>query len=94
MTYGEAMRLTQRLAHDPASQVCAALSEWDAPRSHEWLLLADTYDATVQANFKGAKPYPRPYPEPGTTRRGHTKRSRAEVLAILAAHGHDIREHA
>lgn len=92
MSYAEAVRLTQHLARDPASHVCAALSGWEAPRSQEWLLLADTYDATVQAHFKSAKPYPRPYPEPGATRRGHTKRSRAEVLAILAAHGHDTRE--
>lgn len=90
MPWAEAIRLTQVLQSDPTSQVAAALNDWSAARSPEWLLLADLYDATAAAHFKKPKPYPRPYLNPGARRMGRTKRSRAEVLAILAAHGHDV----
>lgn len=95
MPYGEAIRLTRILAADPASQVSAALGEWDYPASREWLLMAHLYDLTQHVNTdpkkrSQVKPYPRPYRDPNSKRRGRTTKSRAEVIAILNAHGHNI----
>lgn len=90
MTWGEAVRLARILSSDPASMICAAASGWDAPRSREWLLLADLFDAYGVVHFKKPKPYPRPFMGEGSRRFGKTKLSRAEVVAILNAHGHDL----
>jgi hypothetical protein len=90
MPWGEAIRLTKVLQRDPSSHVQAALNDWDGPRSFEWTLLADLYDVTANAHFKKPRPYKRPWPSPGSRRHGRTTRSRAEVVAILNAHGHSI----
>lgn len=91
MPFGEALRLTQLLERDPSSMVCAALNDWDYPVSREALTLMDLFDLTHAANSsKQPKPYPRPYRDPNSKRRGRTDKSRAEVLAILRAHGHDV----
>ena len=93
MSYAEALRLSQLLARDPSTWLCASVSRWEGPRSTEWLVLADLFDLTHAANSdpkKRPKPYPRPYPPEGAIRRGRTKLDRAEVIAILNAHGHQI----
>lgn len=90
MSWGEAIRLTRVLQRDPSSHVGAALNDWMGPRSFEWFALADLIDRFSQVHFKKPKPYPRPHVDPGARRHGRTTKSRAEVLAILAAHGHDI----
>lgn len=90
MTYGEAWRLTAILTADPTSQVTAALQGWDGPRSREWFVLADLFDLTHATAAKHPKPYPRPYRD--GVQRGRTNRPRAEVVAILNAHGHDFHE--
>lgn len=90
MSYGEAVRLTGMLASDPSSRVAVELLQWDGPRSVEWLLLADLYDAFGAASFKSAKPYPRPFIDPQQRRVGKTKLTRAEVIAVLNRHGHQI----
>lgn len=94
MGWGEAVRLTTMLARDPSSRVAGAVMEWEAPRSPEWLLLADLYDAFGVANFKSHKRYPRPFLDPGERRVGKTALTRAEVIAVMRDHGHHIGEEA
>lgn len=90
MPYGEAVRLVAVLANDPSSRLAAALAGWDTPRSYEWLLLADLYDAFAGANYKHAKRYPRPFRDRDSKRRGTTDRPRAEVIDLLNRHGHRL----
>jgi hypothetical protein len=97
MSWGEAIRLTQTLQSDPSSHVAAALNDWDAPRSGAWMVLADLYDLMQHVNVdprkrSQVKPYPRPWRDPNSRRRGRTTKSRAEVISILRAHGHVIEE--
>jgi hypothetical protein len=90
MPWGEAVRLVKVLIDDPTSQIASAVSGWDRPWSHEWAATVDLFDAFRQAHFKSPKPYPRPWPDPNSRRRGRTDKSRAEVISILNAHGHKI----
>ena len=89
MSWGEAFRLAQRLAADPSSAVGAALAGWDHPASREALILMDLYDAFTAANFKRAKPYPRPWPDRDKKR---TKPGEGitqdQIIAALRAAGH------
>lgn len=90
MSWGEAVRLATVLVEDPTSQIAAAVSGWDRPWSHEWAASVDLFDLLHQVYGKQPKPYPRPWPDPNRKRRGHTDKSRAEVISILNAHGHKI----
>jgi hypothetical protein len=90
MGYGEAVRLVGILAGDPSTRLAASLNDWSGPRSVEWLVLADLFDAFVKANYRQAKRYPRPFHEGGGTRRGRTERPRAEVISLLNRHGHEL----
>lgn len=94
MSYGEALRLTERLAVDPESHVGAALAGWDAPTSRATLALMDLYDlqhqvAWAQGGGKGArpKPYPRPWAK-RTTKRTKPSLSQDQIIAALHAAGH------
>lgn len=89
MGWGEAVRLVGVLSQDPSTQLAASLNDWQAPRSPEWLVLADLFDVFVQANSKRRQnPYPRPFRDPSDKHRGSTTRPRAEVIDILNRHGH------
>lgn len=90
MSWGEAFRLTEILLADPSSTVAAAVYEWKHPLSREGLILADMWDALSHRVYKDPKPYPRPFPDRSGSRRGHTVKTRAEVVAILNEHGHEI----
>ena len=90
MSWGEAWRLVEILSMDPSSYVAAAVHEWKSPVSREWLVLADLWDAQAVQSYQKPKPYPRPFGDPAATRRGRTRKTRAEVIAILNAHGHEI----
>lgn len=94
MTWGEALRLTERLLHDPSAHVAASVAGWDHPVSWDALVAMDTYDlehqiAWAQGGKKGSrpKPYPRPWPDrvkkilrPSVTQ--------DEVVEALRAAGH------
>lgn len=86
MGWGEAYRLTQRLAGDPSSAVATALNDWDYPMTREAMVLADVFDSS-EANRVGrkAKAYPRPWSK---TRRtyGSTALTRQQLRAILDTH--------
>jgi len=88
MSYGEAVRLVGALAGDPSTRLAASLNQWDQPRSPEWLVLADLFDAFVRANYRNPQKYPRPFLDGGVVKRGKTNRPRAEVISLLNRHGH------
>lgn len=95
MPLDEAARLAGVLTADTSSQTCAALNGWAHPISREALALLDVHDLTYLAHFdrKAFKPHAgRPFSmESGKKRRGDAAgRSRAEVVAILNAHGHNL----
>jgi hypothetical protein len=99
MTLAEAARLGVILCADPSSAAFAAAAGWDHPISREALILMDSFDLqmTVAASgSKGSKPKPhpgRPYKssDKSVTKKGNVGgRTRAEVVAILNAHGHAL----
>lgn len=90
ITLTEAARITHELTSEPTSHTYAAVAGWSHPWSPEARLLADLFDAYGLGRFKKPKPYPRPW-DAQPTRKGRTGgRSRAEVVAILNAHGHSL----
>jgi hypothetical protein len=92
MSWGEAVRLVGLLAKDPSTQTAAALNRWAAPRTFEWLVLVDLFDAFVQANFKRPQTYPRPFADPNDKHHGKTDLPRAQVISLLNRHGHSFDE--
>lgn len=91
MTWGETWRLLGVLAEDPSSHTAAAIAGWAHPVTHEYLALADLFDAFVRANSRKGR-HPRPYPRPWDASRrkrfGRATRPQAEIRAALAARGH------
>lgn len=94
MSWGEALRITERLAVDPSSQIGAALAGWTHPVSHEALVLMNLFDLThqiawAQAGGKGKRPtrHPRPWADE-TKKRAKPTVSQERVLAALRAAGH------
>jgi hypothetical protein len=96
MSWGEALRLVNRLVLDPSSHVAAVLNEFDRPTSREALVLMDLYDlnlrlAWLKAGGKGQKPkpYPRPWPQQSRKRaKPDASLTQAEIVAALRAAGH------
>lgn len=94
ISWGEAYRLTQQLATDPASRVGAAINGWEFPVSREVLVLMDLFDLTHQIAWrqggsKGARP--KPYPRPMRGKRKTRPRptiSQSAVMEALRAAGH------
>lgn len=83
MSWAEALRLTQILMEDPASQIAAATAGWQYPLSREGLAIRDLYD--LQHRSKSRKK-PKPYPRPWDTKpkRMGTAMTVAEYEAIKA----------
>jgi len=94
MGWGEAWRLVQVLVQDPTSRIAAAVAGWEAPRSPEWMVLADMYDLRHQlaAQKKSITPYPRPWDKKRSTW-GKATRSQRDIRAALAARGHVAAHH-
>jgi hypothetical protein len=94
MGWGEALRLVRILRADPGSMLAAAIEGWDYPFPRGEAMQADLYDLQfAKTGAKNRKPYPRPYkPDDGSKkRRGNAAgRTRAEVVEILNAHGHQL----
>jgi hypothetical protein len=94
ITWGEAMRLLTVLAADPSSHLAAALAGWSHPMSREAMILADLFDVQLASKSKKKpQPYPRPWVKKGMASKRHgdtAGRSRADVVAILNAHGHQL----
>lgn len=93
----EAARLTRVLSQDVTSQTHAAMAGWSFPMTREAFALMDLYDLTLRINHDPKKKFTphagRPFEvEDKTTKRmGNTGgRTRAEVVAILNAHGHNL----
>lgn len=99
MGWAEAVRLVKILRADPSSMTAAALEGWSHPISREALILMDKFDldmAVATGGKKGARPKPHPgrpwKPDERTTKKHGDAggRTRAEVVAILNAHGHSL----
>lgn len=95
MSWGEAVRLMTVLRRDPSSQFAASVEKWDRPVSPEWAMLADLFDLQhISKAKKRPDPVPRPWDKGkrhSTTKRGDAAgRTRAEVVAILNDHGHNL----
>lgn len=97
MTWGEALRLTQRLAADPSSAVGASVAGWEYPATHEAIALWAAYDhqrgvAWSRGGGKGRKPepYPRPWPSRAGRHRAKPDESltQDQIIAVLRAAGH------
>lgn len=87
VSWGEAVRLVDELAADPATHTAAALAGWAHPWSREAALLADLFDLTLAVNAKNPKPYPRPWVQQGDDRKrigDASKFSQAEIREELA----------
>lgn len=87
MSWGEASRLTRELLREPGSHVYAAVNDWEYPVSREALVLMDLHDAFVNANFKRAKAYPRPWKDRSKTRPKPTVPQHVVIEALRRA-GH------
>lgn len=99
MTLAEAARLATTICQDPSSATFAAGAGWTHPISREALILMDLFDldmTVATGGKKGARPKPhpgRPFASSDKTTKRHGDvggRSRAEVVAILNAHGHSL----
>ncbi len=87
MSYGEAFRITQHLALDPSSAVCASLNDWAYPLSRDALVLMDIFDLQHLSKSKRKPPaYTRPWPEREKRTFARTALARDELMAILNAH--------
>jgi hypothetical protein len=97
MSWGEVLRLLTILRADPSSMIAAAMEGWTHPVSREALILMDHFDLDMRVatgDKKKAPPHPgRPWSQSAKTTQHHGKvggRSRAEVVAILNTHGHQL----
>lgn len=91
--WSEALDLVRVLRADPSSQIAAGLEGWEYPLDRIAWMLADLIDIQGgKAMGKKWKPYPRPIKAKDKDKRwGNTGgRSRAQVVAILNAHGHSL----
>lgn len=93
MSWGEAGRLILILRSDPGTQLAAAVEKWDYPWPREVAAIADLFDLQyAKTGARNRKPYTRPFEsDREKRRRGNTAgRSRAEVIEILRASGHNL----
>lgn len=96
MTWGEALRLVNRLLLDPSSHVAAALSGWSFPATREALAAMDLFDLQVRTRWvdggkkgKQPSPYPRPWPDRVTKRaKPDASLTQEQIVAALRAAGH------
>lgn len=92
----EMARLVTILRSDPSSAIASALEGWDYPIDRTALAVLDLHDRFVEANSGKKKPPPHPgrpwkRDDRQRERKGNAAgRSRAEVVAILNAHGHEL----
>lgn len=98
MGWDEAARQVRILRADPSSALAANAEGWKFPISREALAIYDLFDVTVMANSDPKKGKPKPHggrpfemAQRNVERYGDTGgRSRAEVVAILNALGHNL----
>lgn len=93
MSWDEAYDLAQHLLSDPTSHLHAAKAGWTHEASHEFRVLADTYDlllakAAGKKNRSRVKPYPRPWKRDDAPQRSKTSLPQSTIRAALAARGH------
>lgn len=76
------MLLVDVFIRDPKSWLHAAIAKWKHPISHDWAVLAATYDllAQVHSGKRKPKPFPRPWPDPNVKTKGKIRRDAREIL--------------
>lgn len=81
VTLEELLLIIQPLMRDPTSWTHAALATWKHPITHEWAVLAATYDLLAQVHSKRKpKPFPRPWPDPNVKATGKARKDAREIL--------------
>lgn len=82
VTLEELMLLIDPLMRDPMSWTHAAVAKWRHPISHEWAVLAATYDllAQVHSGKRKPKPFPRPWPDPNVKAKGKVRKDARDIL--------------
>lgn len=91
MSIGEALALVEILSGDPSSHLFAAIAEWKYPVSHEFLVLADLFDAFAKVNFKKPDPYPRPKPDSSkAVERLGERIAPPDIAAVLRGFGREV----
>lgn len=92
--WDEAIDLVRVIRSDPSSQTAAAIEGWDYPLDRVGWVLAHMSDVLEAAHLKKPTGYnPRPVKAQDKSRQrwGNTGgRTRAEIVAILNAHGHSL----
>lgn len=91
MSWGEAVRLTERLCADPSSAISAALSGWEYPATLEALALWDLYDLQHMSKSKRKPPkYPRPWGDRTRRTFGQAHMSTTDMRALLDNHRNEV----
>jgi hypothetical protein len=86
--WAEVVSLVSVLMSDPTSWLQTAKNSWQHPISYEWTIAAATYDLLAQVNSKKKpKPWPRPWGEPNTVRKGRNARRDARAILTKAKDG-------
>lgn len=81
VTLEELLLIVEPLLRDPTSWTHAAIAKWKHPITHEWAVLAATYDLLAQVNSKRKpKPFPRPWPDPSVVSKGKTRKDARDIL--------------
>ena len=80
--FDELLLIVEMLIRDPQSWTGSALMKWKHPISHEWAVLAATYDlqAQVHSGKRKPKPFPRPWPDPNVKTKGSARKDAREIL--------------
>lgn len=86
--WSEVISLVAVLLRDPTSWLQTAKNEWQHPISYDWTISAATYDLLAQVNSKRKpKPWPRPWGDSGTVRKGTKVRRDARAILTKAKDG-------
>lgn len=80
--FDELLLLVEMLIRDPNSWTGSAYAGWKHPITHEWAVLAATYDLLAQVNSgkRKPKPFPRPWPDPQSKSKGKVRKDAREIL--------------
>ena len=86
--WDEVVSLVAVLLRDPTSWLQTAKNDWQHPISYDWTIAAATYDLLAQVNSKRKpKPWPRPWGDSGTVRKGTKVRRDARAILTKAKDG-------
>ena len=80
--WDEVVYLVAVLLRDPTSWLQTSVNKWDHPITYDWAAQVATYDLLAQVHSKRKpKPYPRPWKNANSTRKGTVRKDARELLA-------------